>query len=123
MPLHNIISGNSKRCTAKARHRNEQCMNLAAYGQNVCRFHGAVHPDKRSKGTAHYNYKHGETTMAKMAERKAKGAIIRHCEDVLVLLDAIDGGRTSGGNLPFGYEPILTMEQAQAFIIKLEANK
>ena len=122
MPLHNIISGNSTRCTAKARHRNEQCMNLAAYGQNICRFHGAVHPDKRIKGTAHYKYKHGEQTIAKQAERKAKGALIRNCEDVLILLDAIDGGRTSG-KVPFGYEPILTMEQAQAFITKLEAKK
>ena len=123
MPLHNIISGNSKRCTAKARHRNEQCMNLAAYGQSVCRFHGAVHPDKRIKGTAHYKYKHGEQTIAKQAERKEKGALIRNCEDVLILLDAIEGGRTSGGNLPFGYSQITTIEQAQAFITKLEANK
>ena len=122
MPLPHIRNGVSKRCTARARRRNEQCMNLAAYGQNVCRFHGAVHPDKRIKGTAHYRYQHGEEAIAKRAERQAKGALIRNCEDVLILLDVIDGGRTSGSK-PKGYEQITTMEQAQAFIIKLEANK
>ena len=123
MPLPHIRNGVSKRCTARAKNRNlEQCMNLAAYGQNVCRFHGAVHPDKRIKGTAHCRYKHGEQTIAKQAERQAKGALIRNCEDLLILLGAIDSGRTSGSK-PKGYEQITTMEQAQAFIAKLEANK
>ena len=45
-------------------------MNLRAWGQRVCRFHGA----RRNviKGEAHYAYRHGEETQAKRNERSEK---------------------------------------------------
>ena len=125
MPLPNVTSGASKQCRARTKSRNlEPCLNLAAHGTAVCRNHGAVHPDKRAKGKSHGRYTQGTNTKEKVATRKEQGALIRNCEDILFLLGAIEGNQhTRGGNLPFGYSQITTLEQAQAFITKLEANK
>jgi hypothetical protein len=124
MPLPNITSGASKQCRARTKSRNlELCLNLAAHGTAVCRNHGAVHPDKRAKGKSHGRYIHGSHTQDKIANRKEQGALIRNYEDILFLIEAIEGNHTRGGNLPLGYEKIVTMEQAKEFITKLEANK
>ena len=124
MPLPNVTSGASKQCRARTKSRNlEPCLNLAAFGSAVCRVHGAVHPDKRAKGKSHGRYTHGSHTQDKIATRKVQGALIRNCEDMLFLIGAIEGNHTRGGNLPLGYEKIVTMEQAKDFITKLEANK
>ena len=125
MPLPNVTSGASKQCRARTKSRNlEPCLNLAAFGSAVCRVHGAVNPDKRAKGKSHGRYTHGSHTQDKIATRKEQGAVIRNFEDILFLLGAIEGNQhTRGGNLPFGYSQITTLEQAQAFITKLEANK
>ncbi len=124
MPLPNVTNGTSKRCKARTKSRNlEPCSNLAAYGSPVCKVHGAVHPDKRAKGKAHGRYTHGTNTQDKVAARKEQGALIRNCEDVLFLIEAIEGNHTRGGNLPVGYEKITSMQQANDFIMKLEANK
>jgi hypothetical protein len=124
MPLPNIISGASKQCRARTKSRNlEPCLNLAAFGSAVCRVHGAVNPDKRARGKAHGRYTHGTNTQAKLATRKEQGALIRNFEDILFLIGAIEVNHTRGGNLPLGYEKIVTMEQAEDFIFKLEANK
>ena len=107
--------------TARTKSRNlEPCLNLAAHGTSVCRNHGAIHPDKRAKGKAHGSYTHGSHTQDKIAIRKEQGAVIRNFEDILFLLGAIEGNHTRGGNLPLGYEKIVTMEQAKDFIIKLK---
>ena len=125
MPLPNITSGASKRCTARTKSRNlEPCLNLAAHGTAVCRNHGAVHPDKRAKGKSHGRYTQGTNTKEKVATRKEQGALIRNCEDILFLLGAIEGNQhTRGGNLPLGYEKITTIEQAKEFIMKLENSE
>ena len=121
MPLPNITSGASKQCRARTKSRNlEPCLNLAAYGTPVCRNHGAVHPDKRAKGKSHGRYTLGTNTQDKLATRREQGAVIRNLEDILFLTGAIEGNQhTRGGNLPLGYEKIVTIDQANDFIIKL----
>ncbi len=122
MPLPNITNGTSKQCRARTKSRNlEPCLNLAAFGSAVCRVHGAVNPDKRAKGKSHGRYTQGTNTKEKVATRKEQGALIRNCEDILFLLGAIEGNQhTRGGNLPLGYEKLVTMEQAKEFIIKFK---
>ena len=58
------------RCTARTKHRNlEQCLNVAAYGMKVCRFHGARKPETIIKGADHHYFTHGNETRAKRAAR------------------------------------------------------
>ena len=124
MPLPNITDGKSRRCRARTKSRGlEPCMNLAAYGTPVCRNHGAVHPDKRAKGKSHGRYTIGNNTQDKLATRRVEGAVIRNLEDILFLISAIEGNQHTRGNLPLGYEKIVTMEQAIDFIMKLENSE
>ena len=124
MPLPNITDGTSKRCRARTKSRNlEPCLNLAAYGTPVCRNHGAVHPDKRAKDKSHGRYTLGTNTQEKLATRRVEGAVIRNLEDILFLIGAIEGNQHTRGNLPLGYEKIVTMEQAIDFIMKLENSE
>jgi hypothetical protein len=121
MPLPAIRMGTATQCTARAKSRNlERCLCVTAFGTNVCRSHGAVHPDKRPKGKNHSNYKNGNRTPEKIAEHKEQAAVLRNLEDVLFVIGAIEGKQHTRGRKPADYENIKTIEKAEDYIIKLE---
>jgi hypothetical protein len=102
MPLPNIRNNYALQCHAKAKHTGNQCLNLAAYGGRVCRFHGARKPKSILRGTQHPNYKHGRETLEAKAKRSAGLTRLRKIEDTLV-----DGSffklPRSRGRKPNGY--------------------
>ena len=124
MPLPNITNGTAMRCRARTKGRNlAPCLNLAAYGTPVCTKHGAVHPDRRPKGKLHGRYKTGSDTTEAVIKRKELTSVLRSFEDILFLVGAIEGRKHSCGNVPAAYQKIQTIEQAQNYILALEANK
>ena len=124
MPLPNIVNGTAKRCRARTKGRNlAPCLNLAAFNTPVCKVHGAVHPDKRPKGKSHGKYKHGQDVVAVAGKRTELAAVLRSLEDMLFLVGSLKGQQHTRGNLPAGYEKIHNLEQAQAYIHKLEAKR
>ena len=102
MPLPNIRNNCALQCHAKAKHSGNQCLNLAAYGGRVCRFHGARKPKSILRGTQHPNYKHGRETTEAKAKRSAGLARLRKIEETLA-----DGSfyklTRSKGRKPNGY--------------------
>ena len=124
MPLPNVTNGTARRCRARTKGRNlAPCQNLAAWNTPVCTKHGAVHPDRRPKGKLHGRYKTGSDTTEAVIKRKKLTSVLRSLEDMLFLVGAIEEKQHSRGNRPAGYEKIVTIEQAQNYIVKLEANK
>ncbi|MEN9832862.1 MAG: hypothetical protein RL753_16 [Bacteroidota bacterium] len=72
MPLPSVQFHGAKRCHAKSKRSGLQCLNPAAYGMPVCRFHGARRPETILRGASHPLYVHGqETTEARTARREA----------------------------------------------------
>jgi hypothetical protein len=69
MPLKQIINGNSRRCTARAKRSGQQCLNPAAFGCRTCRVHGARKPASIRRGKDHPLYKHGQETLAAKQHR------------------------------------------------------
>lgn len=63
MPLPHIVNGTADRCTAKCKARGSRCLNLAAYGSSVCRYHGAKRKEAIKRGKDHWNYQHGQETL------------------------------------------------------------
>lgn len=84
MPLPNIRNSCALQCKAKAKHTGLRCLNLAAYNNSVCRFHGARNPKSILKGAQHPNYKHGKETREAKAKRSAGLARIRRLEDLII---------------------------------------
>jgi hypothetical protein len=84
MPLPNIRNNYALQCHAKAKHTGNQCLNLAAYGGRVCRFHGARKSQSILRGIQHPNYKHGNETMEAKAKRSAALTRLRKIEDVII---------------------------------------
>jgi hypothetical protein len=102
MPLPNITKCYAVQCKAKAKHTGNQCLNLAAYGGKVCRFHGARKPKKVLKGTQHPNYKHGRETKEAKANRSAGLARLRRVEEMMVE-SGLFAIQRSKGRKPNGY--------------------
>ena len=124
MPLPNVTNGTAKRCRARTKGRNlAPCLNLAAYGVPVCKVHGATKPKNRITGENHHRFKHGNDTKEVVVKRKKQLSTLRKIEDVLFLLGAIEGTQHTRGKLPANYQKIKTLQQANDFITKLEANK
>lgn len=84
MPLPNIRNNCALQCHAKAKNTGNQCLNLAAYGGRVCRFHGARKPKSILRGTQHPNYIHGRETLEAKAKRSAGLTRLRKIEDLMV---------------------------------------
>ncbi len=80
MPLPNIISGKTQRCTAKCKARGDQCRNPAAWECKTCRYHGARRPAAIRRGANHPQYRHGQETIEAKAERSSKLAELRDLE-------------------------------------------
>lgn len=94
MPLPNIISGKTKRCTAKCKARSDQCRNPAAYGAPVCRYHGARKPEAINRGANHPRYRHGGETLEAKAERHQMSVFFHEVEDLMFALDMVAPGST-----------------------------
>ena len=102
MPLPNIRNNCALQCQAKAKHTGNQCLNLAAYGGRVCRFHGARKPKSILRGIQHPNYKHGRETKEAKAKRSAGLTRLRKIEDMLVDSPIFKLTKTRGRK-PHGY--------------------
>ncbi len=73
MPLPNLKT----RCSALCRARGYQCLNPAAFGMPVCRYHGARRTQAIKRGEEHGRYKSGEFTQAtKLAYREGIARIV-----------------------------------------------
>ena len=61
-------------CCAKCKATGAACLNPAAYGMPVCRYHGARSSTSIRRGAEHGRYKTGEFTQASKADYR-KGAL------------------------------------------------
>ena len=96
MPLPNVISGKAKRCTAKCKARGDRCRQPAAFGMNVCRYHGARKTETIRRGTDHPQHKHGGETLEAKTERSKKLAELRELEALSFALALASGPRWRG---------------------------
>jgi hypothetical protein len=96
MPLPNIISGKTRRCKTKCKARGAQCMNPAAFGMSVCRYHGARRPATVKRGADHPQYRHGRETLEAKAERSRGLAELRDLEALSFALGLAAGARWRG---------------------------
>lgn len=63
MPLPNVASGRTAQCTARSKRNKRRCLNPAAFGMPVCRFHGARRFASVKRGSDHPQYSHGRETV------------------------------------------------------------
>ena len=102
MPLPNIRNNCALQCKAKAKHTGQRCLNLAAYGGKVCKFHGARKPETILKDAQHPNYKHGHETLEAKKRRSAGLVRMRRLEELLVN-SFFPGFKSPKGRKPNGY--------------------
>ena len=73
MPLPNV----KRFCHATCKATGKMCLNPAAFGMPVCRYHGAKKPQSIRHGAAHGRYKTGEfTQVSKLAYRQGADRIL-----------------------------------------------
>jgi len=95
MPLPNVLSGKTKRCKAKCKARvGEQCRNPAAYGMNVCRYHGARKPETIMRSTDHWNYQDAGQTLPERQERHEMAVFFHETENLMAKLGMLAPGST-----------------------------
>lgn len=63
MPLPNVASGQTPQCRARSKRNLRRCLNPAAFGMPVCRFHGARRKETVKRGADHPQYRHGRETI------------------------------------------------------------
>lgn len=96
MPLPNILTGKAKRCRAKCKARGDRCRNPAAYGMNVCRYHGARKPETIMRGASHPLYRHGQETLEEKANRSQRLGELRELEALSFVLGTAKGPKWRG---------------------------
>ena len=96
MPLPNIASGKTRRCSAKCKASGDRCLNPAAWRQKTCRYHGARPVDTIKQGASHPQYKHGEETKEAKVQRSHKLAELRELEELSFRLGLAIGPRWRG---------------------------
>ena len=97
MPLPGIKSGKAQRCSAKCKARGgHRCLNPAAYGMMVCRYHGARKPETIMRDAAHPQHRHGQETLEAKSERSARLAELRELEALSFALGLATGPRWPG---------------------------
>ena len=94
MPLPNIISGKTQRCTAKCKARGDQCRNPAAWECKTCRYHGARRPADIRRGANHPQYRHGGETIEAKAERHMMSVFFHDAENLMFALGMTAPGST-----------------------------
>jgi hypothetical protein len=92
MPLPNIISGKTQRCTAKCKARGAQCMNPAAFGTAVCRYHGGHKRVRR--GEQHWNFRGAGQTAPERQQRHDMSVFFHETESLMIALDLVAPGST-----------------------------
>jgi hypothetical protein len=92
MPLPRI----KKFCCATCKATGVACLNPAAYGQAVCRYHGARPPSSIQRGADHGRYKTGYYTQASKATHRATAARLMDLEEIGFRLGFMVGNRTPG---------------------------
>ena len=100
MPLHHVKNF----CTATCRATGERCKNPAAFGMNVCRYHGARKPETIRRDVKHPAYLHGNCTQNTRRAYSEASARIRDLDALARLLGMISGPRMRGRKP--GGEPI-----------------
>ena len=96
MPLPGITSGKAQRCTAKCKARGDQCLNPAAYGMTVCRYHGARKRETIMRGANHPQHRHGHETLEAKAERSQRLGELREFEALSFALGIATGPKWRG---------------------------
>ena len=96
MPLPAIRNQTALQCKAKAKHSQVRCLNPAAYGMPVCRFHGARKPQTVLKGKDHPNYRHGNETLDARQKRREMSGELAELEAVGFAIGMLRGTRTRG---------------------------
>lgn len=96
MPLPAIRNQTILQCKAKSKHSQVRCLNPAAYGMPVCRFHGARKPQTILKGKDHPNYRHGKETLYARQKRRELSHELAELEEVGFAIGMLQGTRTRG---------------------------
>jgi hypothetical protein len=96
MPLPNITSGRTRRCSAKCKARGDRCRNPAAYGIGVCRYHGARRSETITRNASHPQYKHGNETLEAKAERSRRLTELKELEELSFAYGLAQGPRWRG---------------------------
>ena len=94
MPLPSVRLYGAEQCKARAKHSKQRCLNPAAYGMPVCRFHGAH--KKILKGKDHPNYRHGNETHAARERNHEMSLQLAELEEIGFAIGILDGHRTRG---------------------------
>ena len=71
-------------------------MNPAAYGQPVCRVHGAKKPETIKRGADHPLFIHGQETLEAKSERSARLAELREIEAFMFETGMATGAKWRG---------------------------
>jgi hypothetical protein len=87
----------------------------------VCVKHGARKPETILRGADHPSFKQGRDSLEGIAKKREHASVLRSLEDMLFLCGELEGQQHTR-HAPAGYEKIHTLEQAQAYIHKLEAK-
>jgi len=96
MPLPSVANGHTAQCTARSKRSRARCLNPAAFGMSVCRFHGAGREETIRRGHDHPAYKHGRETLDMKAERSLSAGRLRALEELMHLLKMTTDARTPG---------------------------
>ena len=96
MPISSVTANPALRCRAKSKQSGKRCMNPSAYGQPVCRMHGARKLETIKRGTDHPLFIHGQETLEAKSERSARLAELREIEALMFETGMATGARWRG---------------------------
>ena len=96
MPLPNVASGRTAQCRARSKRSLRRCLNPAAYGMSVCRFHGARRPQSIKRGAEHPRFRHGRETQQRRQARREASIRLRDLEALMHLYRFTTTKRTPG---------------------------
>lgn len=82
MPLPSVLTGQTPQCRARSKRSLRRCLNPAAYGMPVCRFHGARRPETVKRGPDHPQYSHGRETLEARRRRVEGMTRLRLLSDI-----------------------------------------
>ena len=83
-------------CTATCKATGVACLNPAAFGMPVCRYHGARKPESVARGKAHGQFIHGQRSQAGMAAYRAGSTRLKALEELGFMIGLLRGPRTPG---------------------------
>lgn len=96
MPLPNVLRGHTPQCHARSKRSLRRCLNPAAFGMPVCRFHGARRPASVKRGVEHPRFRHGRETQQRRQIRIEAAIRIRLLENLMHAARLTTAKRTPG---------------------------